>query len=190
MAFRDELLAPVKSPQSLAHVVFRTANYQAMVDFYTAFLGAEITHQNGVAAFLRYDHEHHRIAILARPGTTERPATAAGLDHIAFTYGSLADLVMSYRQRKARGMVPIYCRNHGPTTSMYYVDPDGNKIETQIDNFDKVEDAVAFMSSTSFVENPIGVDFEPEELMQRLEAGETDAMIKKRGEIGHRALPA
>ena len=49
----------VLSPQSLAHVVLRTANYQPMVDFYTIFLGAHTAFETPRAAFLAYDHEHH-----------------------------------------------------------------------------------------------------------------------------------
>lgn len=38
-------------------------------------------------------------------------------------------------------------QNHGPTTSLYYRDPDGNQIETQVDNFETAEEATAFMNS-------------------------------------------
>jgi hypothetical protein len=54
----------VKSPSSLAHVVFRTSNYDAMVDYWQAFLGAEIIFKDSNLTFLRYDFEHHRIAII------------------------------------------------------------------------------------------------------------------------------
>jgi len=46
---------------------------------------------------------------------------------------------------------------------MYYSDPDGNKIEIQVDNFDTPEAANEFMTSKYFAENPIGTDFDPEE---------------------------
>lgn len=35
----------------------------------------------------------------------------------------------------------------GSTTSIYYKDPDGNMLETQVDNFDSVEEATKFMVS-------------------------------------------
>jgi hypothetical protein len=69
---------------------------------------------------------------------------------------------------------------------MYYRDPDGNEIETQVDNFDTSEDANVFMMSQKFVDNPIGVDFDPEDLIRRLEAGEDEKTIKSRQEIGKR----
>ena len=82
-------------------------------------------------------------------------------------------------------MEPIWCVNHGPTTSIYFADPDGNKIETQVDNF-SAEQASAFMFSKAFEENPIGVDFDPEWLIERLKAGDDEAQLKKRREIGSR----
>ncbi len=73
---------------------------------------------------------------------------------------------------------------------MYYHDPDGNDIETQVDNFESADEANAFMRSEFFEMNPIGTDFDPEELVKRLEAGEDEAVIKKRVEIGKRGVPA
>jgi catechol-2,3-dioxygenase len=180
----------VKSPTSLAHVVLRTANLQPMVDFWVAFLGGKISHQDEHLAFLSYDREHHRIAIIEVPNTGPKVPTSSGLEHIAFAFDTLDDLAETYLQRKELGMKPTWCINHGPTTSIYYKDPDGNTIETQVDNFDTNEKANAFMASKLFAENPIGTDFDPEDLVKRLKAGEDHAAIKKRIEIVPRILPA
>ncbi|KIV78616.1 hypothetical protein PV11_06250 [Exophiala sideris] len=180
----------VISPKALAHVVFRTADLDRMVDFWVTFLGGSISHRSKAIAFIRYDEEHHRIAIIQAPGTVERNPQAAGMHHVAFSFDTLSELVEGYHQRKAHSIVPKRCVNHGPTTSMYYEDPDGNTIETQVDNFDTADEAAEFMSSKLFAENPIGTDFEPEELIARLKAGEDDKIIKKRIEIGPRGLPA
>lgn len=40
---------------------------------------------------------------------------------------------------------------------MYYRDPDGNQLETQVDNFDIPDDATAMMDSKEFMENPLGM---------------------------------
>ncbi len=178
----------VKSPSMLAHVVLRTANFKTMVDYYKKFLGAEASYENEMLSFLRYDEEHHRIAIIGIPTTLAKDKDAAGMDHIAFTFDTLDDLALAYRQRKELGIVPSFCLNHGPTTSMYYTDPDGNRIETQVDNFDTAEAANEFMASEAFAINPIGTDFDPEDLVKRLESGESHASIKKRVENGPRSL--
>lgn len=185
----DATQGNVISPRSLAHVFLRTNNYRAMVDFYKVFLGGEARYESERVAFISYDDEHHRIAIAAIPGTGSKLKTSAGLEHIAFTFGSLEELALAYQQRKEKGITPVWCVNHGVTTSIYYSDPDGNNLETQVDNFDTNEDTNAFMDSKEFDENPIGTDFDPEDLVRRLKSGEDHSSIKKRHEIGPRGVP-
>lgn len=179
----------VLSPSELAHVVLRTANMQKMADFYLTFLGGTISHGNEMLCFITYDEEHHRIALIAMPGTGPKVPTSSGLHHIAFAFPTLSDLLLSYRQRKAKGILPVWSINHGPTTSIYYHDPDGNMLETQVDNFDTVQEATAFMQGKFFAENPIGADVDPEDLIKRIQNGEPDADLKRRVEIGPRGLP-
>ena len=69
---------------------------------------------------------------------------------------------------------------------MYYRDPDGNQLETQVDNFENAEDATAMMGSAEFTENSVGTDFDPEELCAAVERGEDEAARKVRKEIGRR----
>jgi len=175
-------------PTQLAHVVLKTnaENYKEMVQYYKIFLNAEASYENDFLSFLTYDDEHHRLAVGIFPGTGKRVPESAGLAHIAFTFDSLHDLALAYRQRKANGILPFWSVNHGPTTSIYYRDPDGNEIETQVDNFDNNDDANEFMQSKAFSENPIGVDFDPEDLIKRLEAGEDEKSLMKRPEGGKR----
>lgn len=173
-------------PSGLAHIVFKSANIVSMVDFWTTFLGAEIVFRNDFIAFLRYDEEHHRIAIINEEGTSPHSTTAAGLHHVAFTYDRLAGLLKAYEIRQKLGIKPTWCVNHGPTTSIYYKDPDGNAIETQVDNFNTVDEANEFMGSKFFAENPIGTDFDPIELLRRLASGEEEKALKSRVEIGPR----
>ncbi|CZR68758.1 related to Biphenyl-2,3-diol 1,2-dioxygenase 2 [Phialocephala subalpina] len=177
-------------PATLAHVFLRTNKFDEMVAFYKKFLNAEARFESSRIAFLCFDEEHHRIAISAMPGTSEKMPSSAGLEHIAFGFNSLQDLALAYRQRKKLGMEPTWCVNHGITMSIYYKDPDGNHLETQVDLFDNNGDATDFMLSDEFKRNPIGTDFDPEEFVRRLQSGEDLASIKKRPEIGTRGTPA
>lgn len=70
--------------------------------------------------------------------------------------------------------------------SMYYEDPDGNEVETQVDNFDTAEEGMAFIEGEAFAENPIGVDFDPEEFVKRVRNGDDESELKKRPNIGKR----
>lgn len=105
----------------LAHVVFKTPAEQLapMKAFYKTFLNADIAFENDKMCFLRYDEEHHRVAIMAFPGTVPKPQNAAGLYHVAFTFGTLKDLLLSYQQRKAEGILP-YCML-GSYVELYFV---------------------------------------------------------------------
>jgi catechol 2,3-dioxygenase-like lactoylglutathione lyase family enzyme len=179
---------PVISPDRLAHVVLRSSQFDALVHWYTTVLGATVAFSDGNLAFLSYDEEHHRIAVLNMPGLAPQREGTAGVHHMAFTYASLGDLVNTYERLAAEGIRPVCCLNHGPTTSMYYADPDGNQVELQVDNYDTVQEAGAFFYSDAFARNPIGVDFDPAELARRFHAGEDEASIKKRPDGGARGL--
>jgi catechol-2,3-dioxygenase len=185
----DNTEGKVLSPTVLAHVVLRTSNLERMVDFYTTFLGGTITHRNEMLVFITYDDEHHRIALVGIPDAAPKVRNTNGLEHIAFTFPDISSLLLAYRQRKAHGIVPLWSVNHGPTTSMYYKDPDGNMLETQVENFESVDEVAKFMVSKHFAENPIGTDFDPEDYISRIKSGEDEDSLKKRAEIGARALP-
>ncbi|MGH7822568.1 MAG: VOC family protein [Candidatus Binatia bacterium] len=176
-------------PIRLAHVVRRTARFQEMVDWYRTVLGAEIVHADDVLAFLTYDDEHHRIAIARIPGLEEQPPLAAGTDHIAFTYADLGDLLYTYARLKSAGIEPYWSINHGPTTSLYYKDPDGNKIELQVDNFRTTEEANLWIRSGDFAANPIGVVFDPDDLLARYRAGEPPQRLAVRPPLPEGASP-
>ncbi|KIM94117.1 hypothetical protein OIDMADRAFT_136384 [Oidiodendron maius Zn] len=179
----------VLSPKKLAHVVLRTNNFSAMVQFYKDFLGARSEYENDRAAFLAYDEEHHRIGIFAFEHVEVPKIPSPGLEHIAFTFDNLDDLVTAYEQRKEYNIRPFWSVNHGATTSMYYRDPDGNRLESQVDNFENNEEATAYVRSETYDKNPIGADFDPEELVRRVRSGEDHKAIKRMPDVGPRGFP-
>ncbi|KAK6950183.1 hypothetical protein Daesc_008509 [Daldinia eschscholtzii] len=177
------------SPEALCHIVLRTTpdNFDCMVDFYLTILAGRVSHQSHRLCFMTYDYEHHRIALIKDATAVPREgAPQVGLHHVAFGFKTLQDLVTSYEEKKAAGMLPVWSVNHGMSTSMYYEDPDGNQLEFQVDNFDTVPEAVEFMASPAFEENPIGADFDPEVFVERVKSGEDDKSIKARPNIGPR----
>ncbi len=175
-------------PIKLAHFVLRTSKYEELVAWYKLVFGARASFENELLSFLTYDDEHHRVAILRVPDLAEQPAAAAGVHHIAFTYATMADLMGQYERLRDLGIKPVFVINHGPTTSLYYADPDGNQLEFQIENFPTIEESTQFFYSDEFAENPIGVEFDPDELLRRLRAGEPEAELKKRPRVGARGL--
>ena len=168
-------------PTKLAHVVFQTNRLREMRDWYCAVLGGRVIYEDEHLSFVTYDDEHHRVAFAdfgplapREEGAGQlqiRPTDRPGLHHVAFTFGSMADLLDNYMRLKDLGVRPFFCVNHGPTTSMYYTDPDGNRVELQIDNFATAEEGQAWMLSPAFAKNPIGVEYDPDALVTRFRSG-------------------
>ncbi len=172
-------IAPVK----FAHIVFRTSNKDEMVTWYRTVLEAEPALQNPFITFLTFDDEHHRIAIVAMPKLEAQSPRTASMDHCAFTYGSLGDLLTTFRRLREAGIEPYWCINHGPNLSFYYRDPDGNQVELQVDVFESPEAVNAWYADSDFAANPIGVKFDPDELITRFEAGEAIEELTRRPRI-------
>lgn len=168
------------APAKLAHVALRTSQPEKIVAFYKTLLEAEVFYQNPGLCFLTYDDEHHRLAILRVPGLRPSSRGRAGVDHVAFTYGGLADLINTYVRLKDIGILPVWTTHHGATLSFYYADPDNNLAELQVDVHENVDDLEQYLVSEDFIINPIGVDFDPEDIRARLESGEniTDILMR------------
>ncbi len=158
----------------MAHYVLRVGNLQASIDWYGAVLGMQPVHRNPMICFLTYDEEHHRMALVqadAEAGSANSQ-NAPGLDHVAFTLNSLEELLATYKRLRSREILPDWPVNHGLTTSLYYRDPDGHRVEFQIENYATARELQDYMRSEAFAENPIGVEFDPEKLLARYENGD------------------
>ena len=166
-------------PAKFAHVVLKTPNLKRARDWYLTLLQGRVGYENDMVCFVTYDDEHHRVGLLTIPGLVAPPPNAYGLEHLAFTYGSLGTLLANYRRLKRLGVEPYWTINHGPTISMYYRDPDGNKVETQYDVFATADEATDFINRY-YGENFMGIIFEPEHMAQRYEAGEALESLVKR----------
>jgi catechol-2,3-dioxygenase len=172
------------SPVKLSHIVLQTNRVALMRDWYLAVLGGEVVHENPNLCFLAYDDEHHRIALLNFGPLAPKGEADTGLHHFAFTFTALGELLGHYERLKGRDITPHWCINHGPTTSLYYKDPDGNGVELQVDNFADVADCKEFMRSSDFAENPLGIEFDPDEMLRRLRAGVPERAFLERANLG------
>ena len=106
------------TPTQLAHVVYRTRRFQEMLSWYTKVFGATVQYQNPALAFLTFDHEHHRFAFadlgMIRPDEEDKDDRGMiGVDHVAWEYASLGDLLENYAELKAAGIQPYWAVNHG-----------------------------------------------------------------------------
>lgn len=168
-------------PAKFAHFVLRVRNLAESIAWYEAVLGMEIVHRAEKLAFLTYDDEHHRLALVEAPVQAEKTPGAPGMDHVAYTLSSLGDLLATYKRLKAKGILPVWPINHGLTTSLYYEDPDGCRVEFQVENLSTKAELQAFMRSEAFEANPIGVGFDPDKLVERYENGDPIEELVKQG---------
>ena len=162
-------------PTKFAHVVYSTRRFDEMIDWYEKVFEAKVVYQNPALAFLTYDDEHHRFAFINMTAFKPDGADAGdrvdtGVNHVAYTYANLGDLLGTYERLKQMDVTPYWRIHHGVTLSFYYRDPDGNRMEFQVDCC-SVEEANAFMLSDAFAANPVGVEIDPEALLVQYRSG-------------------
>lgn len=163
-------------PAKFAHVVYQTRRFDAMIAWYQAVFGARVVHRDPALAFLTYDDEHHRFAfanleVLGEAGGDPDARGQIGANHVAYTYANAADLLATYARLKGAGIEPYWPVHHGITLSMYYRDPDGNRLEFQVDAMHD------YMEGEAFHANPVGVNYDPDALLARWKAGAGEAEL-------------
>src|ERR1043166_1989898 len=163
-------------PSKLAHVVYMTRRYEEMLTWYQAVFEAKVQYKNPAFAFLTYDDEHHRFAfanmsVLNPDGTDTEATSKVGVNHVGYTFVDAGELLENYDRLKRIGITPYWEVHHGVTLSMYYRDPDGNRMEFQVDCFANADEAHAFMHSEAFAENPVGVEIDAEALLAKYRSG-------------------
>jgi catechol 2,3-dioxygenase-like lactoylglutathione lyase family enzyme len=176
------------APDYMAHWVVKTARSKEMIAWYHTVFGARIVHENPRIAFLTWDEESHRLALVKMPPFLRYLFPLArlrrkvyGVDHLGFTVRSLEQLLSTYERLKKAGITPVWAINHGPTTSLYYEDPDGIRLEFQTENFPTATQTAEYIHSSAFATNPIGVNFDHDYLLERLRSGADPTELLQQG---------
>lgn len=170
---------------TLHHVNLKTTRLQEMIDWYGLVVGAEVTHQFPAGAWLSNDRANHRIALLRAPADDPLKLEHAGLHHTAYEYESMDQMIDSYVRLKGHGIIPHACLDHGMTMSFYYLDPDGNSVELQYDEFGDWAQSKEWMKTApEFTANPIGVTVDPELILAARDAGATRQELHARAYAG------
>jgi hypothetical protein len=75
--------------------------------------------------------------------------------------------------------------DHGMTMSFYYVDPDGNSVELQADNFGDWAESTDWMrTSPDFAANPIGMPVDPNLMLEARRQRASPEAIHRRAYAG------
>mgnify|MGYP001364217171 FL=1 len=196
--FRPEKVAPLRvdrpgsltsmpSPTKLHHLhIFSDENYDSMVDFYQRLFNGEIVrvNPNGLT-FITYDDHDHRVVIIKRAGAIKKPENFIGVSHQAYCYSSLGELIYVYKKMKEWGYKTNWTVNHGNSTSFYYNDPDGNQVETMLDNFTPFETKeykryYQWSKEFSAMGDPT---FDPDKMVELYESGVPDSVLLDHTEV-------
>ena len=119
-------------PSRFVHVVYRTRQFDKMIAWYRAVFDCRVQYRTPVLAFLTYDDEHHRVALInldavAPDASHDGKRGAVGVDHVAYTYDRVEDLVENYAQLKEKGIVasttPPYRREYARVTPSLWNTP-------------------------------------------------------------------
>ena len=114
----------------VGHVVLNVSDLDTSLAFYTAALGLEIMAHNTErhTAFLSFGTQHHDIALFQAPAGSERGVL--GINHIAMQIeGGAEELSQLYGRLLKAGAQIDRTTEHSTTLSVYFFDPDGNRLE-------------------------------------------------------------
>ena len=138
----------------LGHVVLFVTDVEPSIGFYKEALGLELVQGREGMAFLSFGTYHHDMALFKVRG--EPSHGTIGLSHVAFEMeGGLDELREAHDQLVAMGAKIRSVTDHGMTHSLYFFDPDGNRLEIYYDVFSSTEEGKEFMRTKTPGNQPL-----------------------------------
>jgi catechol 2,3-dioxygenase len=121
---------------TLAHLGIFVTDVEAMEHFYTTVFGLLVT-DRGVGRVFRNQlvflsgsvDQHHQLVL----SSGREPDTPSTVMQLSFKLQSLAALRERRELALAHGALDMICLNHGNAWSVYFNDPEGNRIEIYLD---------------------------------------------------------
>jgi len=115
---------------SIGHVGLLVRDLDGMTKFYTEVLGFVLTDKGERIRFLSRDPAQHHQVVFA-PG---RPADAPEMiNQLSFKVGTLEEVKAIHGRLVAAGVGPLDPLTHGNAWSVYFRDPENNRLEFYCD---------------------------------------------------------
>lgn len=127
---------PVKR---INHIVFNVRDLDAAVKFYTEVVGGKqvLRIEPRRMAFISFGGAHHDIGLFEVGGSDEHDRTWHGFNHLAIEYDGGPEILDDLHQRlidKGAKIDNLEGHNAGRHKSVYFFDPDGNRLEFYWEN--------------------------------------------------------
>ena len=180
-------------PLRFSEVVLRTLHFERLREWYRTLLGVDPYFERTPSAedlanaipglsraadlqlaFFRVhlDYPYTQVLGIFRvPELVDASSNTPGMHHMQLRHASLGELFDRYERLKAAGITPHRTANHGPGTSFYYRDPDGNMVELSAANFDTEAEYLAYLASDAYRQNPSGLEIDADEYLARFRRG-------------------
>jgi len=120
-----------------AHFGIFVFDLDRMVDFYTSVFRLTITDEglgknfgNRLVFMSATEDQHHQL-VLSEGRSTQSPVST--VMQLSFLVPSLAELRLNRDLASAKGATELRPMNHGNAWSLYYFDPEGNRVEVYLD---------------------------------------------------------
>lgn len=182
------------TPPQFSEVILKTARFATLKDWYETVTDVKAFFVRDDAksatwagayniAFIRIFSAHPYTQVLgifevpALSGQADNQKGTPGLHHMQLRHAGLDHLFSRYEALHARGITPMRSFNHGPGTSFYYHDPDGNTVGLSSANFVNEADYLAYFRSEAYAKNISGIEIDPAEFVARYRAGTPQAEL-------------
>jgi catechol-2,3-dioxygenase len=178
------------APATLSHFGIHVTDIARMEDFYTRVLGLLVSDRgtlpNGgpTLVFLSRDpDEHHQLVLV-----TGRPPGSGYnvVNQISFKLPALEDLQARHARLRADGIKEFRIVTHGNAWSIYFADPEGNRVELFVDTPWHTPQPFA---EPFDVEAPVATIMEQTEAICRSRPGFASRAEWRRGQVARMAMP-
>jgi catechol 2,3-dioxygenase-like lactoylglutathione lyase family enzyme len=148
----------------LSHVGLYVHDVPKMIDFYTRVLGFVVSDgaEDGRITFLSRNPSDHHQVVLVRGRTTDIETPM--VQQVSFNVDTLANVQRAFRKIRDAGCEGISPICHGNAWSVYFQDPEGNRIEM-------------FCDTPWYVPQPLGFKIDLDKPEDEL-YGETEAYCR------------